>query len=46
LADVEDAFQAAAALATADFIVCAIPDYRRSPVAAITPKAFLERAAG
>ncbi len=44
MTDVEDAFQAAAALAwKADLIVTRnVGDYRRSPVRAITPKAFLE----
>ncbi|MGH8093797.1 MAG: PIN domain-containing protein [Chthoniobacterales bacterium] len=43
--DVEDAFQAAAALACgADFIVSRnTADYRRSPVPAVTPAVFLER---
>ncbi len=44
MSDVEDAFQAAAALAwNADFIITRnLPDYRRSPVPAITPAAFLK----
>lgn len=44
--DLEDAFQAAAALAWgADAIVTRnIADYRRSPVAALTPSAFLKQA--
>ena len=43
--DVEDAFQSAAALAwRADFIITRnLPDYRRSPVPAITPTDFLKR---
>ena len=43
MSDVEDAFQAAAALAwSADFIVTRnLPDYRRSPVPAISPTDFL-----
>lgn len=44
--DIEDAFQAAAALAwRADAIVTRnIPDFRRSPVRALTPSAFLKQA--
>ncbi len=43
--DVEDAFQAAAALAwKADFIITRnLPDYRNSPVPAISPAAFLKK---
>ena len=43
--DVEDAFQAAAALAwSADVVVTRnTADYRRSPVPAMTPAAFLQR---
>jgi len=43
--DVEDSFQAAAALAWgADFIITRnLPDYRRSPVPAISPSAFLAK---
>lgn len=43
MADVEDAFQAAAAMAWgADFIVTRnLPDYERSPVPAISPADFL-----
>lgn len=43
--DLEDAFQAAAALAwNADFIITRnLPDYRKSPVPAISPAKFLER---
>jgi hypothetical protein len=43
--DLEDAFQSAAALAwRADFIITRnLPDYRRSPVPAITPTDFLKR---
>ena len=46
MADLEDAFQAAAALAWgADVIVTRnIADYRRSPVDALTPSAFLKQA--
>ena len=46
MADLEDAFQAAAALAWgADAIVTRnIADYRRSPVDALTPSAFLKQA--
>ena len=46
MGDVEDAFQAAAAIAwQADFIVTRnTSDYRRSPVPALTPAAFLEQA--
>ena len=45
MADVEDAFQAAAALAwNADFIVTRnLSDYRRSPVPAISPAEFLKK---
>jgi len=45
MADVEDAFQAAAALAwNADFIITRnFPDYRQSPVPAISPADFLEK---
>jgi predicted nucleic acid-binding protein len=45
--DLEDAFQAAAALAwQADFIVTRnVRDYAKSPVPALTPVAFLRRAA-
>lgn len=44
MVDVEDAFQSAAALAwKADFIVTRnLPDYRKSPVPAIAPAAFLK----
>lgn len=43
--DVEDALQAAAALAWgADFIITRnLPDYRRSPVPAISPAGFLKK---
>ena len=43
--DLEDAFQAAAALAWgADFIITRnLPDYRHSPVPAIAPDAFLRK---
>ena len=43
ISDVEDAFQAAAAVAwKADFIVTRnLPDYRKSPVPAISPADFL-----
>jgi predicted nucleic acid-binding protein len=46
MGDLEDAFQAAAALAWgADAIVTRnVADYRRSPVEALTPSAFLKRA--
>lgn len=46
MADLEDAFQAAAALAWgANAIVTRnIADYRRSPVDALTPSAFLKQA--
>ena len=45
MSDVEDAFQAAAALAwKADFIITRnLSDYQKSPVPAIAPAAFLER---
>ncbi len=45
MADLEDAFQAAAALAWgADAIVTRnVTDYRRSPVDALTPSAFLRQ---
>ena len=45
MSDVEDAFQAAAALAwKADFIITRnLPDYQKSPVPAISPVDFLER---
>jgi predicted nucleic acid-binding protein len=45
MSDVEDAFQAAAAVAwKADFIITRnLPDYRKSPVPAISPAEFLER---
>ncbi|GAA5130752.1 PIN domain-containing protein [Luteolibacter yonseiensis] len=45
MTDVEDAFQVAAALAWhADFIVTRnLPDYRHSPVTAISPADFLEK---
>lgn len=45
MADVEDAFQSAAALAwKADYVVTRnLPDYRNSPVPAISPTAFLKR---
>lgn len=47
MSDVEDAFQAAAALAwRADAIVTRnVGDYRRSPVPALSPAAFLKQAA-
>jgi predicted nucleic acid-binding protein len=47
LSDVEDAFQAAAALAwRADVIVTRnVSDYRRSPVRALSPATFLKHAA-
>ncbi len=43
--DVEDAFQSAAAVAwRADFIITRnLPDYRHSPVPAITPTDFLKK---
>lgn len=43
--DVEDAFQAAAALAWgADYIITRnLPDYRRSPVPALSPAEFLKK---
>lgn len=43
--DLEDAFQAASALAwNADFIVTRnLPDYRQSPVKAVSPADFLKR---
>lgn len=46
MTDLEDAMQAAAALAwKADYIITRnLPDYRNSPVKAITPVAFLELA--
>lgn len=46
MSDLEDAFQAAAALAWgADMIVTRnISDYRRSPVRALSPRAFLKQA--
>lgn len=45
MTDVEDSFQAAAALAwKADFIITRnLPDYRRSPVPAISPADFLKK---
>ena len=45
MSDVEDAFQSAAALAwSADFIITRnLPDYRRSPVPAISPSEFLKK---
>ena len=45
MADIEDAFQAAAAFAWgADLIVTRnLPDYKRSPVPAISPAAFLKK---
>ena len=45
MADVEDAFQVAAALALkADFIITRIlPDYRRSPIIPLSPTAFLNK---
>ena len=45
MSDVEDAFQAAAALAwQADAIVTRnVGDYRRSPIPAMTPAQFLKR---
>ena len=45
MSDVEDAFQAAAAQSwKADFIITRnLPDYRKSPVPAISPMDFLER---
>lgn len=47
IADLEDAFQASAALAwRADAIVTRnVADYRRSPVPAVSPAAFLRRVA-
>lgn len=44
MTDLEDAMQAAAALAwKADYIITRnLPDYRNSPVKAITPSAFLK----
>ncbi|MBC2595643.1 PIN domain-containing protein [Ruficoccus amylovorans] len=46
MSDLEDAMQASAALAwKADYIITRnLPDYRNSPVKAITPTAFLELA--
>lgn len=43
--DIEDAFQSASALAWgADFIITRnLPDYRHSPVRALTPAAFLKK---
>ncbi len=48
MTDLEDAFQAAAALAWgADAIVTRnIADYRRSPVRALTPAEFLKQTGG
>ncbi len=45
MADVEDAFQSASAVAwKADFIITRnLPDYRRSPIPAITPTNFLKK---
>jgi len=45
MTDLEDAFQAASALAwKADFIVTRnLPDYRKSPVPAVSPLDFLKR---
>lgn len=45
MSDVEDAFQAASALSwKADFIITRnLPDYRKSPVPAISPVDFLKR---
>ena len=45
MSDVEDAFQAAAAMAwKADFIITRnLPDYQKSPVPAISPGEFLKR---
>jgi hypothetical protein len=45
MSNFEDALQAAAALAwSADHIVTRnLSDYRKSPVPAVTPKAFLKR---
>lgn len=45
MTDVEDAFQAAAAFAWgAEFIITRnLPDYKRSPVPAISPSAFLKK---
>ena len=45
MSDVEDAFQAAAAMAwKADFIITRnLPDYQKSPVPAISPVDFLKR---
>lgn len=45
MGDLEDAFQAASALAwKADFIITRnLPDYRKSPVPAVLPKDFLKR---
>jgi hypothetical protein len=45
MADVEDAFQAASAIAwKADFIITRnLADYRRSPIPAMTPADFLKR---
>jgi hypothetical protein len=47
MSDLEDAMQASAALAwKADYIITRnLPDYRNSPVKAMTPTAFLELAA-
>jgi predicted nucleic acid-binding protein len=46
--DLEDAFQAASALAwKADFIITRnLPDYRHSPVPAVSPAAFMKRVRG
>lgn len=46
--DLEDAFQAASALAwKADFIVTRnLPDYRQSPVPALSPADFMKRVGG
>ncbi|MES2439607.1 MAG: PIN domain-containing protein [Verrucomicrobiota bacterium] len=45
MADVEDAFQAASALAwNADFIITRnLPDYRLSPIPALSPTEFLKK---
>jgi predicted nucleic acid-binding protein len=45
MTDLEDAFQAAAAVAwKADFIITRnLPDYRKSPIPAISPMAFLKK---
>ena len=47
MADLEDAFQAAAVAWKADFIITPnLPDYRKSAVPALSPTEFLERLTG